>query len=221
MEKQMDISYVVYGVIFNHSFKLLDYWGEIADNLLYNNKFFREGFFTNISTQYTTERVVFNKNTGDSLTLTSNNLILKYSIKDKFTTDYNDFCKKINQCLIPDVLVKYNLVIGRTGVVFGVTMNDDELQKYSSKYFKDNVRGITDFKFSQKDTTKQGKYWAGTDDYINKIITVGAVGDAGDRGITYDYQVFYNPLRQDIRSVNDKFLNDGYSSLKNELSELK
>ena len=35
-----NIKQLTFGVSFNHMFKLLDYWGEIADDVLYNNKYF-------------------------------------------------------------------------------------------------------------------------------------------------------------------------------------
>lgn len=50
-----NIKQLTFGVSFNHMFRLLDYWGKIADDVLYNNKYFSSEFFSNISTQYTTE----------------------------------------------------------------------------------------------------------------------------------------------------------------------
>lgn len=39
-----DIKYVLFGVQFNHSFKLLDYWGSIADDILYKSEYFNSEF---------------------------------------------------------------------------------------------------------------------------------------------------------------------------------
>ena len=64
-----DIRYIVFGVQFNHSFKLLDYWGEIADDILYKSEYFGCEFFSNISTHYTTERSLNNPNTGKFMNL--------------------------------------------------------------------------------------------------------------------------------------------------------
>ena len=54
------IKQLIFGVSFKHMFKLLDTWGEIADDILYHNKYFSTQLFTNISTQYTTERQLYN-----------------------------------------------------------------------------------------------------------------------------------------------------------------
>lgn len=59
------IKYMVYGVTFNHSFRILDNWGEIADNLLYRNSYFNANFFPQISSQYTTQRELNNPKTGN------------------------------------------------------------------------------------------------------------------------------------------------------------
>lgn len=73
------------GILYSHSFKLLDNWGAIADSILYNNKFFSAKYFPQISTQYTTSRSLSNDACGHSLQLTSNNLIYTHVVQDDFT----------------------------------------------------------------------------------------------------------------------------------------
>lgn len=215
-KKDMDdskLKYVVFGIQFNHAFKILDYWGEIADELLYNNNFFDSNYFTNISTQYTTERSVFNKNTGNSLRLTSNQLIYKCYIEGEFETDYKQFSKKIEEYLIPSIIKKYDLIVRRMGIVYAKELKNDCLQKFVEKYFKPNISGINDFRFSKKEATPQGRVWCGTNDYINKIFTVGTIGGEDDFiGISYDFQVYYDPVQREVRDKIKSFLID---SLKN------
>lgn len=204
-----DIRYVLFGVQFNHSFKLLDYWGAIADQILYNNKYFDSNFFSRISTQYTTERSLSNPKTGNFLSLSSNNLVFKYYIVDskKFKDEYEYFCKRISEYLIPEVLIKYNLITRRVGTVFACEMNIPDLERFSGKYFKESIQGITDFRFAQKEVVSSGQLWHGVDDYINKIYTVGKIDDEEDmRGLTYDFQLYYKPLQQDIRKKCPIFL---------------
>lgn len=214
-----DIRYVLFGVRFNHSFKLLDYWGEIADNLLYKSDYFNYNFFSNISTEYTTERSLYNPVTGNSLVLSSNNLVFKYYIpsEKKFEEEYNYFCERINKYLVPQILSKYNLVISRVGVVFACKLDDKDLEKFSEKYFKDDIQGITDFRFAQKEPTSSGKLWHGTDDYINKIYTVGKIAEDGFTGITYDFQLYYTPLQSDIRKQCPVFMKKGYEYFKKDV----
>lgn len=205
-----DIRYVLFGVQFNHSFKLLDYWGAIADQILYYNEYFNEDFFSRISTQYTTERSLSNPKTGNFLSLSSSNLVFKYYINDskKFKSEYEYFCKRISEYLIPEILIKYNLITRRVGTVFACVMNSSDLERFSAKYFKEDIQGITDFRFAQKETTSSGQLWHGVNDYINKIYTVGKIDDEDDiKGLTYDFQLYYKPLQQDIRKRCPVFLN--------------
>lgn len=204
-----DIRYVLFGVQFNHSFKLLDYWGAIADEILYRNKYFDEKFFSRISTQYTTERSLSNPKTGNFLSLSSNNLVFKYYINDhkKFKDEYEYFCKRISEYLIPEVLIKYNLITRRVGTVFACEMRAPDLERFSAKYFKENIQGITDFRFAQKEVTSLGQLWYSVNDYINKIYTVGKIDDEEElKGLTYDFQLYYMPLQQDIRKKCPVFL---------------
>lgn len=204
-----DIRYILFGVQFNHSFKLLDYWGEIADDILYKSEYFGCDFFCNISTQYTTERSLFNPNTGNALNLSSNNLVFKYYVpkSTSFDKEYEFFCERINKYLVEKILSKYNLIIRRVGVVYACELSDKELSSFSEKYFKDSIQGITDFRFAQKGPTASGQLWHGIDDYINKIYTVGKIdNDEKCKGITYDFQLYYNPLQQDIRKKCPVFL---------------
>lgn len=215
-----DIKFVLFGVQFNRSFKLLDSWGEIADDILYNTEYFGSDFFTNISTQYTTERNLHNPETGNFLALSSNSLVFKYYIPENrdFIKEYNYFSERINKYLVVKILSEYNLVIRRIGVVFACELNDKELDDFSKKYFKDDIRGITDFRFAQRGPTCAGQLWHGINDYINKIYTVGKIeGENECKGITYDFQLYFNPLLPDIRKNTPNFLKEALGYFKKDI----
>ena len=219
-----DIKYVLFGVQFNHSFKLLDYWGSIADDILYKSEYFNSEFFSQISTQYTTERSLSNPITGNVLTLSSNNLVFKYYIKDakRFNEEYKWFCDRVNKYLVPEILTKYNLVVRRVGCVFSCEMSTNDLEIFSARYFKENLQGITDFRFAQKEVTKAGQLWHGVDDYINKIYTVGKIDDEKEyKGLTYDFQLYYKPLQADIRKKSSEFLKQALIYLKKDVIALE
>ncbi len=214
-----NIRYIVFGVLFNHSFKTLDYWGEIVDDILYNNGYFDASYFTNISSQYTLDRELSNARTGNSLRLTSNQLIYRANVDKNFTTFYDDFCKKIEMYLVPNILKKYDLIIRRLGIVFAEKMTNQELQKFSAKYFKEDISGINDFRFSKKETSKQGRLWQGTNDYINKIYTVGTITGLEDfQGVSYDFQFHYNPVQRDVRDKIKVFLEEGLKNFENDIT---
>ena len=208
----------VFGALFKHSFGVLDRWGDIVDSLLYNNKYFSSDFFQNISTQYTTQRDLMNPDTGDSLRLSSDNLIFTYYKKDSFEKSYGDFSRMVCSYLIPEILSKYGLIIRRIGLVFSIPLNDEQIKKYSSYYFNDNVQEIGDFRFSFRETTKSGKLLSGVNDYYNTIITIGNINNTASRGLIYDQQIYFDPLRADIRDIGKDFLNSGKSGFLNEVN---
>ena len=207
-----NIKQLTFGVSFNHMFKLLDAWGEIADDILYHNKYFSPEFFSNISTHYTTERRLFNPQKNHLLVLTSNNLVYTQTIEDDFDKEYESFCKRVSEYIVPCILTKHCIVVRRLGVVYFNALEDEGIQKFASQYFNPSVQNIMDFRFSKKEATVKGKLLSENVDYINKIYTVGNIGP-DIQGVSYDYQLHFYPLRQDVRDVVGKFLkdaNDGF-----------
>ncbi|MFQ9516738.1 MAG: hypothetical protein ACLRZ9_13065 [Eubacterium sp.] len=209
MSNKNNVQYVLFGVTFNHSFSILDYWGSIADDILYKCKYFGSEFFDNISTQYTTERTLRDSKTNNYLKLTSNQLIFKYNIKSDFVKEWDCFCEKITEYLVPKILSKYNLRIRRIGIVFCNEIDDNAMKKFVSKYFKPEINGVSEFRFSMKEENNSALYWKNTDNYINKIFNIGKVIDGNKNGIVYDYQLYFSPIQADIRDKCSTFLKQG------------
>lgn len=219
MAGMTDIRGLIFGVQFSHSFQLLDHWGEIADNILYKSHCFNADFFSNISSQYTTERNLSNPITGNVLTLAAHTLIFKYYIPDGavFKQEFDQFCSRCKY-LIERILSEYKLVIRRVGMVYVCELEDIEITKFAKKYFKDEISGITDFRFAQKEPTSNGQLWVGNNDYINKIYTVGLIdNDKKIKGVTYDFQLYYNPLQSDIRNRYLDFLKKSLEYFKKDI----
>lgn len=205
MSFEQSIFQLTFGVSFNHMFKLLDSWGEIADDILYNNKFFSSDFFSNISTQYTTERRLFNPDRNHSLILTSNNLVYTQTIESDYSSEYDLFKKRVIEYLVPNLLTRYVLVVRRLGVVYTCQLDDVSIRQFASKFFNPSVQNIMDFRFSRKEPTDKGRLLTENSDFVNKIFTVGSFSD-GVQGISYDYQLHFLPLRQDVRDTISPFL---------------
>lgn len=209
------IKQLTFGVLFNRSFKILDYWGEIADDILYGkDTLLGAEFFTNISPNYTTERKLYNPQFNHSLTLSSNNLIFSQTIDSNYNDEYKMFVKRISKQIIPQIISKYELVVRRLGIVYDTTLTEQEIKKFSSQYFNPTVGDIMDFRFAKKEGTVKGSLFAENSDFINKIYTVRNM-DENTRGILYDYQAHYIPVRADVRDCIDKFItnaNDNYNS---------
>lgn len=211
-----NVKQLTFGVSFNHMFKLLDYWGEIADDVLYNNKYFSPEFFSNISTQYTTERRLYNPNKNHFLVLTSNNLVFTQTVEDNYEKEYEMFCKRVAEYIVPCILTKYLIVVRRLGFVYSNGLTPEGIQKFASQYFNPSVQNIIDFRFSKKEATAKGKLLTENSDYINKIYTVGNIG-SDIQGVSYDYQLHFYPLRQDVRDIINKFIKDADEGFKQDI----
>ncbi len=207
MKTNLDRSIIqlTFGVLFNHKFKLLDSWGEIADDILYKNQYFSPDFFTNISSQYTTERQLFNPARKHSLLLTSNNLVYTQTIESDFDSECELFKKRVSEYLVPNLLTRYTLVVRRLGVVYVCELDDSDIQRFAANFFNPTVQNIMDFRFSRKEPTDKGLILSDNADFINKIFTVGNISE-GIKGVSYDYQLHFTPLHEDVRDSIDSFM---------------
>ena len=211
-----EIIKLTFGVTFSHKFQLLDYWGEIADNILYKNKYFSTDIFPQISTNYTTERSLFHPEKGYYLEVKANNFIYSQPIQEDYETEYKLFCQRVTDYIVPSILSKYELIIHRLGLVFAKKMNDESINEFARRYFKSNIQNIMDFRFSKKETTPKGLLQANINDFTNKIYTIGNI-DSDVRGITYDYQLHFSPFREDVRGEIDKFIRSAEANFKTDL----
>ena len=211
MSSIKNVKQLTFGVSFNNMFKLLDSWGELADDILYKSKYFDSEFFSQISTQYTTERRLLNPEKNHCLILSANNLVFTQTIERGFDEDFPLFKKRIVEHIIPNILSRYTLVIRRLGLVYTCEWNDNQIKDFSSKFFNPSVNNIMDFRFSKKEATKSGAVWADNTDFINKIYTVGNLSE-GIKGISYDYQLHFAPLRQDVRDIGAGFITESFNA---------
>lgn len=212
MEGQKMIKQLTFGVAFDNMFKLLDMWGEIADDILYHSKFFSPVFFDKISAQYTTERSLFNQKEGHRLIISASNLVFTQNIINEYDSEYADFKKRVINYIVPEILSSKKLVVKRLGMVYVSELDQHTIKKFASQYFRPEINGINDFRFSKKEATPSGLIMNGSDDFINKIFSVGNLGD-NLQGISYDYQIHFAPKRQDVRDTIDHFItkaNDGF-----------
>ena len=205
MGNRENIRQLTFGVSFNHMFRLLDTWGEIADDILYRSKYFSTEYFTNISQQYTTERRLSNQQTGNQLIITANNLVYTHNIKGDYSNEYNEFKQRIENYLVPQILSAYGLIVRRLGLVYVSELSNEAIKRFASIYFNPSVRGITDFRFSKKESTLEGLIFSSNQDFINKIFSVGSFGEK-KQGISYDFQLHFNPIRQDVRDIISVFM---------------
>ena len=199
------INRITCGIMFNHSFSILDQWGKIVDALLYKKKSrFSPEYFPSISGQYTTNRCLWNKDLGHSLQLTSNNLIYAHGIQGDFEKEYNEFVSRIKESLIPEIVEGYELVTRRIGMVYECEIDTQVLSEFKSRYFKDGAQ-INDCRFAIRSPAAQGLAFVNVNDFINTIYTLGATED-GKHNLSFDYQVHFLPPQAEIKPKIDSFL---------------
>lgn len=199
-----DIISITFGVRFNHSFKLLDSWGTIADDMLYNSKYFSSKMFPEIATQYTTKRYLSNSEKGHRFILTSDNLVFTQVIENDWDSEYKLFVERIEKYIIPNILSKYSLISSRMGIVYLTKLTKEEIGRFAKNYFKPEVTDICDFRFSRKEPTIKGSVFKETENYFNKIYTVGNINDM--LGLSYDFQLHMVPAQADIRDTIKAFI---------------
>lgn len=195
---QATVKRLVCGIMFHRSFSILDEWGKIADEILYkSNSYFSPQYFPNISEQYTSTRFLRNLEQGHMLQLNSSNLVYIHTIQNDFEREYNEFVQRVEKHLIPKIIDRYELITERIGMVYMCEMDDAALSDFKSQYFIKTENEITDCRFAVRLPTPEGKLFANNNNYINKIYTVGGV-DEDIRGISLDYQLFFQPAQPEI-----------------------
>lgn len=207
------------GILFNHSFKLLDNWGAIADCVLYNNKYFSPEYFPSIGSQYTSCGVLSNSLIGHSFQLTTSNLIYTHVVEKDFESELPFFEERISKFLVPKIIEGNGLITRRIGVVFACEVSDYGIQEFASKYFKPEFTSVTDFRFSKKESTIAGANFSNKSDFINKIYTVGSIGEKLT-GISFDYQHHFIPPHADISTDVIPVIKKGKAQLETEILSL-
>lgn len=195
---------VTCGILFNNSFSILDHWGKIADSILYKNSYFDPAYFPRISDQYTINRYVENPDKGHSLHLNSENLIYTHAIQSDFEQEHKEFVERVAKFVVPEVVQKYDLVVRRIGMVYICEMDQSAITNFTSQYFKPELTEVLDCRFSRRSTVPQALLMSGTNDYVNKIYSVGNVSN-DFQGISFDYQLFFNPPIVDVKPRISKF----------------
>lgn len=140
----------------------------------------------------------------EHLELASNNLVYTHTVQSNFEKEYKEFVSRVEKCLVPQIVEKYALIIRRIGMVYICEMDCDSISAFKQQYFAKAASEITDCRFAIRSTTPEGLAFSGIDNYINIIYTVGGVGE-GFQGISFDYQLYFQPPQPSISAKVDSF----------------
>lgn len=212
------ITLVLVGISFRKAFRILDDTGAIFDKLLYENgeKHFSPKYFPRI--EYGGfEKGLRNDETGNYLKLTSDNVVYCHHITREADEgrEIQDVIERVNKAIVPFLLEEYRLEISRIGMVFTVEVDSKKLDKFKSKYFKDNV-DVSAFRFSIPSATPMGIKEKDAQDYYNTIYTISREGDKFV--ISFDFQEYFKPLKPSWRECRaDAFFTKARQEFANNL----
>lgn len=199
-----NINELIIGIKHKEKFEILDSWGKIVDNIIGNNQYFDSKYFPNISETYTTERVLCNNDTSNYLKVTAHDIIYRHKLEtDDFEMEYKKFSDRIIKNIVPNIIKDYDVKnFIRIGLVFNIKLDSNqEYTKLIKKIINPDMVGVNDIRFSQKETTDKGKLLGENNDYINKIYTL-SIKDNQEPTLIYDYQYYFNPIKEDFRQCN-------------------
>ena len=220
-ELNKNITSVAIGIRFNKMFTLLDSWGSIVDKVWGNSPdFLGDDYFSGISGNYITERILINEKTGNYLKITAADIIFRHSFEEKeFESEFSWFKKCVNELLIPEIILKYNVSkFTRIGIIFTYKFNNkDVFDSITKKIINTEMINVNDIRFSVKATVPNALLKKGVDDYINIIYNMSTDND-NNTLLSYDYQYYLKPKISDFRQFpHIKFIENSISSLDTKL----
>lgn len=199
------ITQIVCGIQFSNAFKMLDKWGEIADDILYSDasqKILGKEYFDNISNENGYQRQIFNSKTQNSFRLTHNSIIFTHNIVKSFDAEYANVKSFVQKYIFPKLIQPNILVVNRIGIVFTKLLSDQEMDRFKGKVISPDLKDITDFRFAQKSSTIVGAISQDKNDFINKIYSLGGLQDS-KKGIAYDFQYYFSPPNAQAEKITE------------------
>ena len=218
-----NISELIIGIKHKGKFEILDSWGKIVDKVISDNQYFDVNYFPNISGTYTTERMLFNNDTGNYLKITAHDIIYRHKLEtEDYELEYKKFCERVIKNLVPNIINDY--AVGkfiRIGIVFNIKLDkNNQYSKLIQNVMNPKIQNVNDIRFSKKEATGKGKLFSENNDYINKIYTM-SIKEDNTPSLIYDYQYYFNPIQEDFRQCNlESLFKSSKDSMENDIKFL-
>ncbi len=208
---------IIIGIRFGPSFAIRDNFGEITDRILYRKKsFFNEKMFP-IVLNTSAETRLESATTGDSLFISSTDLVLAcnlvnpiVNLESKFNPiieldTLDELNKNFEKEIIQSLMKEFKFTrIRRIGYISKYIFNVGELaDKFIKKTIGDTIGGIDDInlRFSKKYPTPQAIIKKNINDYHNVIFSAIKKANKKEIFISIDYQAYYDPALESITGM--------------------
>lgn len=220
---KLRVKEVLIGIRHKRNFSVLDKFGEIVDDIVDNpSSEFPKGYFNAVSSEGFTKTIT-NEKTKNHIKLTQFDLIYSYHFEDSKNCKEEDkvFWDRFNNYIVPFIIEKYNIRdFSRIGIVYTFEfINKKDYEKSLSNIISTNFTNVNNIRFSEKDTTEEGRLYKGTDDYINKLYSLNIDND--NAIFSYDFQYYFSPLKSIFKQCEiDKITKKLQLELKSDILKL-
>lgn len=209
------ISFVI-GVRFRPNFSIEDKLGNILDRVLYDKKtYFTPQVFSKVQNDVN-RKTLFNPETGNYLSIDSENIILDFSLPDDSKNELiSEIANAFNNQIIDGILKDFSITqINRIGYLKRYVINVEGLAKnFVDKAIGSSLDNVNDInlKFSKKIVDPTAIAKKDINDYVNVIYNIVKRSDDNDKLlITLDYQKYFLPfLERSTQTEFEKFIKKG------------
>jgi len=189
---------VCIGIRFRANFSIGDSLGAIVDKILYDKKaYFNPSVFPMVRNN-SSEKILFNDNNNDRLTINNSNIILDLFFDGSFKLeDYDTIIEKFNETIIEGIMKHYKITeINRIGIIKRYLFTVEDLaDSFLAKTIGQTIDGINDInlRFSKKLPTADALIKREIFDYHNAIFNIIKHADKKELFMSVDYQKYFQP----------------------------
>lgn len=205
---------IVIGIRYRANFSIADNFGSILDEILYSQgAFFNQDFFPLVIHSKVDEKVLFNEDNKNSLTINSSNMIIELHNINKVNLE--KIIESFKSQIVFGVMKKYKITqINRIGFIRRYIFKEPNLaNNFIEKTIGETLEGIKDInlQFSRKCTISEALVKKDTYDYYNAIYNVIKRADKDELFISVDFQRFYEPVLESSSLIKyEQFIDKVY-----------
>jgi len=205
---------IVIGIRYRANFSIADNFGNILDEILYSKgAFFNQDFFPLVLHSKADEKVLFNEDNKNSITINSSNVIIELHNVNKL--NLKKIIESFKSQIIFGVMKKYKITqINRIGFINRYIFKEKILaDNFIEKTIGETLEGIKDInlQFSRKYTISEALVKKDIYDYYNAIYNVIKRANKDELFISVDFQKFYEPVLESTSLIKyDQFIDKAY-----------